>query len=161
MTEPTEATDPRRRSPVMFSEEIFDAICERIAQGESLREICAAEDMPHRRTVLRWMRNDPSLSHQYAHAREEQADLIVDEILAIADDARGDWSDGENGPRFNAENVQRSRLRIEARKWQASKLAPKVYGDRQFLDMSVKVEDLSDEELDRQIAQLQAELGLA
>jgi hypothetical protein len=30
----------------------------------------------------------------------------------------------------NRKNIQRSRLRVDARKWAAAKLAPKKYGDR-------------------------------
>lgn len=117
-----------------FSQELFDTICERIADGESLRDICSDEDMPSRQSVFRWLAADEKLSDQYARAREEQADGIFDEILTIADDARNDWMErrGEEdaGWQANGEHIQRSRLRIDARKWMAGKLRPKVYGDK-------------------------------
>lgn len=117
---------------VTFSNEIFDRICERIANGESLRSICEDDDMPTRSSFLRWLADEKNadLRDRYARAREAQADRIFDEILEIADDARNDWMETENGPVLNQEHVQRSRLRIDARKWMAGKLRPKVYGDK-------------------------------
>lgn len=117
-----------------FSHELFDAICERIADGESLRAICSDADMPNKATVFRWLANDKSLSDQYARARESQADALFDEILDIADDARNDWmarnGDDDSAYSLNGEHVQRTRLRIDARKWMAGKLRPKVYGEK-------------------------------
>ena len=123
-----------------FSEERFDEICERIAEGESLREICTDEDMPSKTTVFKWLSQSQELADQYARAREEQADLIFDEILGIADDARNDWMErngqDDAGYQANGEHIQRSRLRIDARKWMAGKLRPKVYGDKLDLNHS-------------------------
>lgn len=117
-----------------FSQDLFDTICERIADGESLRDICSDDDMPNKSSVFRWLANDPALSDQYARAREEQADAIFDEVLSIADDGRNDWMErrGEEDAGWvtNGENIQRSRLRIDARKWMAGKLRPKKYGDK-------------------------------
>ena len=123
-----------------FSQDLFDTICERIADGESLRKICTDDDMPSRVNVMRWLAGSEELRIQYARAREEQADTIFDEILDIADDARNDWvEDGEGGERYNGDHVQRSRLRIDARKWMAGKLRPKKYGEK--MDHSVSVDD--------------------
>jgi hypothetical protein len=117
-----------------FSQKLFDTICERIAQGQSLREISKDPDMPSQVSFFKWVGNDEKLAKQYARAREAQADLIFDEILEIADDARNDYmartEDGEDFQTLNHEHVQRSRLRIDARKWMAGKLAPKKYGDK-------------------------------
>jgi hypothetical protein len=117
-----------------FSQELFDQICERIADGESLRTICADEGMPRKASVFRWLAADAALRDQYARAREAQADAIFDEMLDIADDARNDWMErrGEEDAGWvaNGEHIQRSRLRLDARKWMAGKLRPKVYGDK-------------------------------
>ena len=119
-----------------FSQEIFDEICERISDGESLRDICQDEGMPNKSSVFRWLskKDAGELRDQYARARECQADVIFDEVLSIADDARNDWMErrGEEDAGWvaNGEHIQRSRLRIDARKWMAGKLRPKVYGDK-------------------------------
>lgn len=117
-----------------FSQALFDRICDRLADGESLRTICADVDMPNKGTVMRWLASSKALSDQYARAREMQADALFDEVLDIADDARNDWmesrGDNDAGWVANGEHIQRSRLRIDARKWMAGKLRPKVYGER-------------------------------
>lgn len=120
----------------MFSQAVADAICVQIAEGKSLRDICEADGMPSRSAVFRWLA-DPereAFRNQYAQAREDQADTIFEEILTIADDARNDWMErrGEEdaGWQANGEHIQRSRLRVDARKWMAGKLRPKVYGDK-------------------------------
>lgn len=74
---------------------------------------------------------DEEFSKQYARAREAQADTLADEILEIADDTSRDTIATEkNGEQPNSEWITRSRLRVDARKWLASKMAPKKYGDR-------------------------------
>lgn len=119
---------------VDFTQELFDRICERIADGESLRAICADDDMPSKANVFRWLSARPEAADQYARAREAQADSLFDDMLQIADDARNDWMErnGEDavGYALNGEHIQRARLRIDARKWMAGKLRPKVYGDK-------------------------------
>lgn len=117
-----------------FSQEVFDRICERIADGESLRAICADDDMPSKANVFRWLAANKEAADQYARARDAQADAIFDEILDIADSAVNDWMEvhgqDDAGYRVNGEHIQRSKLRIDARKWMAGKLRPKVYGDK-------------------------------
>lgn len=128
--------------PTKFSQALADAICERIADGDSLRTICDEEGFPARSTVFKWLSENKSFSDQYAHAREEQADSLFDEILSIADDGRNDWmekhgKEGENiGWQENGEALRRSQLRIDARKWMAGKLRPKRYGDRTQMELT-------------------------
>jgi hypothetical protein len=70
------------------------AICELLATGKSLREICELDGKPAASTVFLWLANDTQFSEQYARAREAQADALFDEILGIADDGRNDWARG-------------------------------------------------------------------
>jgi hypothetical protein len=122
--------------PSGYTAEIGDRICERLACGESLRSICAEQGMPSQSMVFRWLAQDAVFREQYTRAREAQADVLADETLDIADDGRNDWmekfgKDGESvGWQLNGEAVARSRLRVDARKWFAAKLAPKKYGDK-------------------------------
>jgi len=105
--------------------------------GESLRAICADAEMPARLTVFRWLAAHPEFSYQYACARELQADSLAEEVLAIGDDARGDVVvDADGKERTNWENVQRSRLRCDNRKWFCGKVAPKKYGERVTAEVS-------------------------
>lgn len=102
----------------MYSQEerkaIYDRICTGIANGQSLRSLCEGRS-PSIDTIRVWLQEDNAFSAQYARAREEQADYYADEIIEI--------SDTEKDPAV-------ARNRMDARKWKASKLKPKVYGDR-------------------------------
>jgi terminase small subunit-like protein len=123
--------------PSDFSEDIADKICELIAEGKSLRKICLAEDFPDKSTVFRWLGHNTKFRDQYEKSREVQMDYMAEEIMDIADDGTNDYgfkdsedSDGAGArPVFLAEHVQRSRLRIDSRKWLMSKLRPKKYGE--------------------------------
>lgn len=109
-----------------YSLELANDICEQIAKGKSLVSICSQEDMPCYATVMNFLRNNSEFLDKYTRAREEQADYLADELISIADSA--DESD------YNAK-----KLRIETRKWIASKLKPKKYGERQQLDVDMKI----------------------
>lgn len=152
--------------PSLFSKEMADVICERIADGESLRAICDDEGMPSKSTVCKWLNEQEGFSDQYRRAREAQADAIFDDILTIADDGRNDWmekrnADGESiGWTENGEALRRSHLRIEARKWMAGKLKPKKYGDKLDLNLSGSLETASEEQIDARITQLLGKAGV-
>lgn len=103
------------RSWTEFSQVTADLICELIVDGQSLRSICVADDMPSRTTVLKWLNENPDFASQYARAREAQQDTYAEEVVFIAD---------------TEEDPQKARVRIDARKWHASKLAPHKYGER-------------------------------
>lgn len=125
-----------------YTPELAATICERLAAGESLRSICRDETMPHMATVLRWLKNHSTFSEQYAQAREVGMDAIADEVFDIADDGRNDWIEresqrtGQTYIALNDEAVARSKIRIDARKWYLSKLAPKKYGEKTSLELS-------------------------
>lgn len=118
--------------PSIYSEALAKEICWKLSQGESLRKICRGDDMPDITTVLAWA-SDKShpFSQQYARAREIQAETLVEEIIAIADEAEDDFIVTESGREvFNKEAVMRSKLRVDARMWAASKILPKKYGPK-------------------------------
>jgi hypothetical protein len=115
--------------PSKYSDKLIAEICDRIADGESLRKICGEDRMPDKATVFRWLKESSAFREQYSRAREYQADALIDEILGIADDSRNDfYTDGDGKRHVNYENIARSKLRIAARQWVAERLAPKKYG---------------------------------
>lgn len=117
--------------PSEYSDEVADVICNRLVEGESLRRICMGDDMPSAAAVFRWLASNERFREQYACAREAQADTYADEIVDIADDGANDYM-GED-EKYNGDAVARSKLRVDARKWVASKLKPKKYGDKQLV----------------------------
>ncbi len=134
MTKKKPAPKKRKKGrPSLFTEALAAKICRRLAEGETLRAICRDPVMPDKATILRWLadKKKADFRDQYAHAREMQADALFDEALEIADDASGDWAVDKDGKKtLDHEHVQRSRLRVDTRKWAAGKLAPKRYGDK-------------------------------
>lgn len=99
--------------------------------------------MPAQSTVFRWLADEryAAFRERYARAREAQADAIFDEMLDIADDGTNDWmerrrEDGSVDEVLNHEHISRSKLRVDARKWMAGKLAPKKYGEKLDLTSS-------------------------
>ncbi len=119
--------------PTRYTEAIAVKICRRLAEGESLRKICKDTAMPAISTVMGWLFDGKhaDFSEQYARARDLQADKLFDEALEIADESSDDWIRTEDGKKIlDHEHVQRSRLRVDTRKWAAGKLAPKRYGEK-------------------------------
>lgn len=126
-----------------FSQKIADKIVDLIAGGKTLTEACKSPGMPNRRTVQRWCHQFPEFDRQYQRSQELLADALFDEIKAIADDGTGDVTiDAKGRQRVDWENVNRSKLRVETRKWLAAQLNPRKYGDklRQEIEQTTKVE---------------------
>lgn len=119
-------SDTKRKigRPSKYSDEMAEKICEKIANGRSLRSICAEDGMPTTSTVCKWLIENKEFSEQYTRARDKQADYFAEEIIEIADSAEAESA-----------AVAKAKLQIDARKWAASKIAPKKYGDKQELDV--------------------------
>ena len=91
--------------------------------------------MPNERTVRRWaLDNKEAFAEKYSRAREIGYLSMADEMLEIADDGSNDWMlrqhAGNQSCTANGEHIQRSRLRLDTRKWLLSKALPKIYGDK-------------------------------
>jgi hypothetical protein len=117
--------------PSAYNDELAYLICERIAMHSwGLEKLCAHyKDLPDKATINRWRHKHSDFAEQYKQAKVSQIETLVDEIIDIADDSSNDTIiDGNGKERCNSEYIARSRLRIDIRKWLASKLAPKVYG---------------------------------
>lgn len=109
-----------RGRPSKYNDQIANEICSRLMGGESLKKICESEEMPDRVTVFRWQGAHEEFRNLYARAREEQADLFVEQMLEIAD----------NVDEFNPFAINKARLQVDTRKWVAQKYRPKFYGDK-------------------------------
>lgn len=110
------------------------------------------ESRPSYTSVMRWLEVNERFRESYARARQDQADYLAEEIVQIADDGLNDTYETEDGPKTNQDVIARSRLRVDARKWYASKLAPKKYGDKIQTELSGGLTvrtatDLKDDEL--------------
>ena len=103
--------------PSDYTPQLADLICELIQEGNSVRQICLMDEMPDRGTVLRWLDIHEDFATKYARARVEQAELMDEKILRLAEEC-------------TEENYQSTRVRMAAYQWRAAKLSPKRYGER-------------------------------
>ena len=124
--------------PSKYTQCVVDEILNRIISGESLNRILKDDHLPSISTVFNWLTDSTKSDFldKYNKAKELQAEYYADELIDIADDTSGDFkektlSNGEVVLVPDTEHIQRSRLRVETRKWAASKLLPKRYGDKQ------------------------------
>ena len=117
------STGVRIGRPTIFNDDIANDICVWMSEGKSLNRYCQQPGSVSRTVIYQWLTADKAFASKYARASEERADTHADEISDIADE-RPDGS--MDTPTFNA----RQRLRVDARKWVASKLKPSRYGDK-------------------------------
>jgi terminase small subunit-like protein len=116
--------------PSIYCEEVVTEICFRLGLGESLVTICDSDGLPDYATVMRWLAkrdaNGDAFRDRYVRAREASADKLAGEIIELADTS-------------TPENYNAVKNRVDARKWVAAKLKPKVYGERIQQDVNATV----------------------
>lgn len=149
--------------PSTYCEDKALEICTRMALGETLAQICRDQDMPGRATVYRWQESQPGFRVMYQRAREALVEFWADELVDIADDTSLDTvtkvtPQGREYEATDHENIQRSKLRVDTRKWLMAKLRPGQYGDKVEHEHSGMVghahlhADLDDKETVRRLA---------
>lgn len=118
--------------PLEYTKEMGDHICELVSStGHGLLKLTRLyPELPDKVTINRWRYRVPEFRTQYAQAKLEQADILAEECLEIADDDHNDVKiNPDTGDEYcNTEFIARARLRVDTRKWLASKLLPKQYG---------------------------------
>jgi len=122
-----------------MTDEAIETILSRVSDAEPIRKICADPDLPSREAWRVACRADPALAARYASAVEEAAHTVFGEIIEIADEE---------------EDPQKARNRIDARKWAASRLSPKHYGERQKVDVTLDVGSMSDDAMGKELAMI-------
>ena len=135
--------------PTKYTQELADKVCFKIAEGYSMRTVCKADDMPCMTTIFKWLREKPEFTQQYTRATEERTEAMSEDILDIADDGSNDLMTIQKGDKTyqmeNKEVTNRSRLRVDTRKWLMSKMKPKKYGDK--IDVTSAGEKLHNNDL--------------
>lgn len=125
--------------PTDYTLEIATRLCEEIAKGLSLKRILEDDlvgEFPARGTIFEWIYRHQEFAELYARARVAGCTAHGEDILDIADDGTNDFVERENektGRTFlvpDQDHIQRSRLRVDTRKWFLAKLMPKLYGER-------------------------------
>ena len=129
-SENTASPGKKRGAPTINPPELLEAICAGISLGKSARAMCVEAGISQR-VLWNWLASDAALMQQYLRAKELCVDAYAEEIIEISDDGSRDTYTDEKGREvIDREVIARSQLRIDARKWYASRLAPKKYGDK-------------------------------
>lgn len=121
----------KKRAGLKLTRAMKARICREVALGKSLRKVLKAKGMPSMSRVMEVLGNDTDWEEQYARARQRGIELHIDGIVDLADTA-------------TAENAQAVRLKVDTRKWIASKILPKLYGDRVSVDLPPEMPDYED-----------------
>jgi hypothetical protein len=120
--------------PTKYTQEIADELCAMLASGRSLRTACSQAHMPVIATVYNWFRVHPDFLEQYTRAKADAADAMAEDIIDLADQPDEytetvTLADGTITTR-RIDNVRRTQLRIETRKWLMAKLQPRKYSEK-------------------------------
>lgn len=147
--------------PSSYNNETILNICSQIAEGNPLTVICKQKEMPSLSTVFKWLSENKEFSDMYMRAHEMQADVMAAEIAELADEKPRTYVDNNGAIKIDPAWVNNQRNRIDARKWTASKLKPRKYGDAIKMEHSNEYEQraMSEEELDFKLAQLLKKAG--
>jgi hypothetical protein len=129
---PVEGEVVRMGRPSKYSEQLATQFCTLIASGMSLKRACKQEGMPDPQTIFTWFGKHKEFLDLYTRATEERSESFHEDILDISDDGSNDWMEANYGGDTvwitNGEALQRSRLRVETRKWLMEKMKPRKYG---------------------------------
>jgi hypothetical protein len=137
---------PKRRQrariagpPKLRTRENAEMVCTMIGEGFTVRQVahklgCSSGN------ITDWRLDDDEFAAQYARAMDVRVDRFADELVEISDDASNDWMEREGRQVIDHEHVQRSRLRVDTRKWLMSKMAPKKYGERLGVDVDGSID---------------------
>ena len=127
----------------MTKREQFDNVIEHIEEGNSLRDALRQSESPSSKTFYEWIDLDEDKRKRYARACSKRADEIFEDIIKIADETEDDTieitEDGVVKTKVDHENIQRAKLRVDARKWMLGKMNPKKYGDK--VEQTIKTDN--------------------
>lgn len=152
---------PVGRPATPCSEATAAYLFDEIAAGRSVRSLCAEKDMPSQDTFYKWVARDREFAERYARAKTLQVEKMAEDILDISDDGENDtYIDADGIRRVDNDVIQRSRLRVDTRKWLMAKLMPKKYGERQDINVNATIQNLTQEQLDARLAELLRKTGI-
>jgi len=115
----------RRDAPRLYKPTVVKKICELVIKGESTNKICKRKGMPSRVTLGKWLHKYPDFAEKFLQAKQIQTYFNVDDIREIADEA----------DETSSSAIAKAKLQVDVLKWEATKMVPKIYGDKASLDI--------------------------
>lgn len=130
---------------IVWTDDLVERLCEEIASGRGITEVSQESWCPSEPSIYRKMAKDEAFCAKINKARAAQQEYEADQCVKMADMA-------------TPEDWQVVKLRIWARQWRASKLAPKKYGEKLELagNPDAPLTGMSETQLDERIAALMA-----
>ena len=128
--------------PTIYTEDLADLICRRIATSTvGTTKLCVLhDDMPNETTIYEWRYDHPYFAQRYAQAKIKQSELMAEKLTDMAEE-KSYYVDAEGNQRVDSGSIASQRLQVDTVKWIASKLMPKIYGDKQQNEVTIKHED--------------------
>jgi hypothetical protein len=145
-------------APTKYNEALADKICELISTHtcgyQQLINMYPDLKLPSQQAVYLWKHRRPGFALKYFEAKRQQSELMLHEMDAMTPGEIGRYVDNDGNERVDAPTVALLTAKLNNRKWMASRLLPKVYGDRKEVEEKIE-ENL---ELKKQLAELRAQL---
>jgi len=141
--------------PTTYNPEIAAYICNIIAtHPHGLRKLKRMyPDIPDYSTIYEWIYRHKEFSEQYFEARRSQAAVLADSMLDLSEEIPV-YEDDKGNERIDSGMLGKAKLDYEIRKWHASKMAPKIFGDKQVIEQVTA----DNEALKAELAELRAKL---
>lgn len=145
-----------------YTQDLGDEICRRIEEGMTLRKVCEMEDMPERTVVIGWANKRPFFRNQLTRSRVECMISWADDIVEAADESVSDYKltldlddprvnrieeDGKVTFTFSGDHLNRSKLKIETRRWLMERINSEQFGIRQYIDITQRFFESTDDEI--------------
>lgn len=151
---PTPKKDPKDYKktgrPERYTPELAEKVCYIIAtHAHGLKKLCAMYDfMPDKSIIFSWIQSHPEFYDQYLRARRFQSHVVADEILDMSSEVQS-YVDKDLVERIDSGILGRAKFAMECKKWHASKLEPKIYGDNKIENQEIKDESTHKEAMER------------
>ena len=129
--------------PSTYNREVCIRLCQEISTTtRSLKLICEQNStFPKPTTIYRWLSEYEEFREMYAKAKDDQVQLMADQLLEISDTPQlgeivtvAGTGKKRKRERKTADMIEHRRLQVETRKWLLSKLRPRQYGERIEVD---------------------------
>lgn len=133
---------------IPFCQDTADFICTEIAtSSKSISRICKENpELPSDRTINTWMWREPAFFQQYLVAKERQQIFMIEETEGMLENVLY-YVDAQGNKRIDAPSMAMQQAKANLRKWHASKMMPKVYGDKTVIETHNKQDDEMKEKL--------------
>ena len=123
--------------PSKYSEELIDKIMNDLAHGISIKKALKNHQV-YWESLRQWLNNPkyPDLRKRYTEAKADGIEWMMAETTELSEKALAESKEENKAGRTNRDYVNMMRHHINLQTFRASKLAPRVYGNKDQLEIS-------------------------